>query len=68
MTNVVLLSALFKDSSSVLLPTYPRDDSEYQVVMSHFIIPEFWLDKVMFERQMAFRKIDGKADEMSWFW
>jgi len=22
----------------------------------------------MFERQMAFRKIDGKADEMSWFW
>jgi len=66
MTTVVMLSTLIKDSSG-LLPAYPRDDSEYPVVMSHFIIPEFWLDKVMFERQMAFQKVDGKADEMSWF-
>jgi len=41
MTTVVLLSALIKDSISVLLPAYPRDDSEFPVVMSPFIIQEF---------------------------
>ena len=66
MTTVVLLSVVIRNSNSVSLPAYPRYDSKYPVVMSHFIIPEFY-DLIRFEKQVAFQRVDGKADEMSWF-